>query len=200
MNDILAVLDEQTLVVPDGYEMVDGRLVERKMSTKSSWVGGQLLLQLGMHCAASNIGWVWPADQIYRCFANPRTARKPDVSFIRRDRLPEEGWEEGELHLAPDLAVEVVSPNETVYELDVRVEEYLAAGVRLVWVVNPESRIALIHRLDGTMAKVRDGHELSGEDVVPGFRCPLAACLRPLPDQRQSDGNGRMDMDEEPHA
>jgi Uma2 family endonuclease len=151
-----------------------------KMGAKSSWVGGQLFRLLAEFTQPNTLGWVWPADLTYRCFANPKTARKPDVSFIRRGRLPNEELPAGELRLPPDLAVEVVSPNDTVYELDTKVEEYLAAGVRLVWVINPEARIAIIHRLDGSMAKVREGQELSGEDVVPGFHCLLSSCLPPI--------------------
>jgi Uma2 family endonuclease len=188
MHVSLTPLDEETLAVPDGYELIDGELVEKKMGTKSSWVGGQMLVLLNTFTGANNLGWVWPADQAYRCFANPRTARKPDVSFVRRGRLPNEELPDGDLRLAPDLAVVVVSPNDTVYELDEKVEEYLAAGVRLVWVINPDSRLAIIHRLDGTMAKVRHDQELSGEDVVPGFRCLLSSCLPPAPAQPPAGG------------
>lgn len=82
--------------------------------------------------------------------------------------------ERGFLRIAPDLAVEVVSPNDTVYEVDEKVEELLAAGVRLVWVLNPETRIVEVHRLDGTVSKLHVADELSGEDVLPGFTCPVA--------------------------
>jgi Uma2 family endonuclease len=190
MHVSLTPADEDTLAVPDGYELVDGELVEVKMGARSSWVGGQLIGLLSPFCGKNALGWVWPADLVYRCFANRRTARKPDVSFIRRGRLPNEELPEGDLGLAPDLAVEVVSPNDTVYELDTKVEEYLAAGVRLVWVINPNSRLAVIHRLDGTMTKVRQDQELSGEDVVQGFRCVLAECLPPLPQQQAAGGQG----------
>jgi Uma2 family endonuclease len=190
MHVSLAPLDESTLAVPDGYELIDGELVETKTGAKSSWTGGQVFQLLSTFCCTNNLGWLWPADQAYRCFANSRTVRKPDVSFIRRGRLPNEELPDGDLRLAPDLAVEVVSPNDTVYELDAKIEEYLAAGVRLAWVINPDSRIAVLHRLDGTMAKVRHDQELSGEDVVPGFRCLLADCLPVLPPQQAANGQG----------
>jgi Uma2 family endonuclease len=191
MHAPLDTTDSDTIAVPDGYELVDGELVERQMGAKSSWVGGRLIIRLGNFCETTAVGWVWPCDLVYRCFANPKTARKPDVSFIRLGRLPNEELPSGDLKIAPDLAVEVVSPNDTVYELDTKIEEYLAAGVRLVWVINPESRVAIVHRLDGSMAKVRENQELSGEDVVPGFRCLLSSCLPPLsaaPSSGQSNG------------
>jgi Uma2 family endonuclease len=169
------------LDVPDGYELIDGELVEQKMGAKSSWVGGRLTRLLDEFCEANRLRWVWPADTGYRCFGDRRTVRKPDVSFIRAGRLPNEEIPDGDLQVAPDLVVEVVSPNDTVYELDAMVEEYVTAGVPQVWVVNPVTRRVLIHRLDGSANKLHPGQELSGEDVVPGFRCPVDAFMPPAP-------------------
>ena len=76
-----------------------------------------------------------------------------------------------------------------MYELDEKVEEYLAAGVRLVWVINPQTRIVLVHRANGSMAKLREGHDLDGEDVVPGFRCSLTAFLPPLVQETNGQGS-----------
>jgi len=98
---------------------------------------------------------------------------------VRRERFSPEHLLEGFLRIHPDLAVEVLSPNDTAYEIDEKVEEYLAAGVPLVWVVNPEKRIVEIHRKDGTVSKLRSTDEISGEDVLPGFRCPVAAFFPP---------------------
>ena len=144
MHVPLALLDSEAVAIPDGFEMIDGELVEKPGGAKSSWVGGQAAVLLGGFCWTNRLGWVWPAGLGYRCFANARTVRKPNASFIRLGRLPNEELPAGDLRIPPDLAVEVVSPNDTVYELDEKVEEYLAASVRLVWVVNPESA----HRRD----------------------------------------------------
>src|SRR5262249_28070605 len=96
----------------------------------------------------------------------------------------------GDIRVVPDLVVEVVSPNETVYELDGKVEQYLAVGVRLVWVVNPATRLVIVHRQDGSMAKVREGQHLEGEDVVPGFRCLVRDILLPPPEAPAGEANG----------
>jgi Uma2 family endonuclease len=183
MNEPFTPAEDATEVLdlPEGYEMVDGQLVEHQMGARSSWVGGAIHALMFTFCQANRLGYVFPADTAYRCFANRKTVRKPDVSFVARGRLPNEEPPEGEIRIPPDLAVEVVSPNDTVYELDRKVEEYLAAGVRLVWVINPEVRLALIHRLDRSVVKVRDSGELDGEDVVRGFRCPLRAILDARP-------------------
>jgi len=179
--DVLENIPFDSLEVPKGYEMIDGKLVEQQMGAKSAWVSGDLHARLQAFSRQNHLGWAFPQDTAYRCFGKKKTVRKPDVSFIRPGRLPNEELPEGDLLIAPDLAVEVVSPNDTVYELDEKVEEYLAAGVRLVWVINPLTRVAIVHRADGTMAKVREDQELSGEAVVPGFRCRLGDVLPPVP-------------------
>src|SRR5262249_43923127 len=133
---------EDLLSMPDrkNYELVDGHLVERNMSVLSSWVGGRLHRILDGFVEDHDLGWAWPADLGYECFPDaPGKIRKPDVSFIRKERLPEGPTSEGYVDIAPDLAVEVVSPNDLAYEVEAKVVEYLNAGVPLVWVIDPEA-------------------------------------------------------------
>ena len=107
---------EDLLAMPDGksYELVDGRLVERNMGAKSSRVGGRLHLRLDPFCEEHNLGIVWPADNGYQCFPHaPGLVRKPDVSFVRSGRLPGDIEPDGWVKIPPDLAVEVVSPNDS---------------------------------------------------------------------------------------
>lgn len=165
--------------VPEGYELVDGQLVERKMGAESNLVASMLWAQLDAHRKATKSGLAIAPDTAYRCFPNRKTMRKPDVSFVRGGRLPGDRPPRGDVLIVPDLAVEVVSPNDVVYELDEKIEQYLAIGVRLVWVINPDARMVIVHRQDGTMAKVREGANLDGEDAVPGFLCPLTEILLP---------------------
>ncbi len=168
---------EDLLTMPDGqrFELVDGQLVEQNVSGLSSWVGGELHALLRNYCREHNLGWVWPADNLYRCFPwKPNLVRRPDVSFIQRDRLTAEQLSEGFLTIPPDLAIEVVSPNDIVYELDEKLSEYLDAGVRLIWVVNPKARTVMSFRADGSVSRLREQDELSGEEIVPGFHCRVA--------------------------
>lgn len=181
---------EELLSIADGkdYELVDGRLVERNMSVLSSWVGGQLYSELNVFLRDNPLGWAWPSDLGYACFPDaPKKVRKPDVTYIRKERLPEGLTSEGYEYLPPDLAVEVVSPNDSYYEVEAKVIEYLDAGVSLIWIVDPESRTVRIHRRDGSVAWLRQRDELSGEDVVPGFRCPVSAIF---PGKRQEPEAG----------
>jgi len=168
---------EDLLAMPDrkDYELVDGHLVERHTGRLSSWVGGRLHRFLDIFVEEKQLGWAWPADQGYACFPDaPGKVRKPDVTFIRKERLPDALTSEGYTYIPPDLAVEVISPNELAYEVENKVLEYLNAGVALVWVINPEARTVHIHRGDGSVGWLREEDELSGEDVLPGFRCRVA--------------------------
>jgi Uma2 family endonuclease len=88
---------------------------------------------------------------------------------------------EGHIRLAPDLAGEVVSPNDLAYEIDEKVEEFLAAGTTLVWVINPATRTVRAHRADRPGVTLRADDELTGEDVPPGFRCNVADLFPPPP-------------------
>jgi Uma2 family endonuclease len=184
---------EDLLTMPDGdsYELVDGRLVERHMGIKAGYVSGEVLRRLANHCHERRLGWVLPGgDAGFQCFpGRPRLVRKPDVSFVRRGRFPGEELPPGHASLAPDLAVEVASPNDLYDELDQKVEEYLRAGVRLVWVISPPSRTVRVYRVDGSGTSLREGDELDGEDVLPGFRCPVRE-LFPPPAEGAANGSG----------
>jgi Uma2 family endonuclease len=167
---------EDLLAMPDRkkYELVDGHLVERHMSLLSNWVAGRLLRHVDIFVEKNNLGWAWPTGQGYVCFPeSPHKVRFPDVSFVRKSRLPDGLTSEGYIYIPPDLAVEVISPNDLAYEVENEILEYLDAGVALVWEINPEARTVRIYRRDGSTGWLREDGELSGDDVLPGFRCRL---------------------------
>ncbi|HWE39259.1 MAG TPA: Uma2 family endonuclease [Isosphaeraceae bacterium] len=180
---------EDLLAMPDGdrFELVDGHLVERPMGAISSLVGAEILRLVGNYNREHRLGHVFGADGGFQCFPDdPGRVRKPDVSFLRRGRLPREEVPDGYVGIAPDLAVEVLSPNDQHYETSGKIEEYLSVGVRLIWVVDPVSRTVLISRADRTIQGLRDSDELSGEDVLPGFRCRVAEVFEPM--RAEADG------------
>lgn len=174
---------DDLLKMSDGksYELVDGKLVRRPMGVESSWLGGILYALLLNFCRAHNLGWVLPADASYQCFPDsPSKVRKPDVSFIRRGRLSGERLPKAHCLIPPDLAVEVMSPRDLSSRTNKKIQEYLQAGVSLVWVVDPGTRTVRIHRKDGSITELHENDELTGEDVLPGFRCRVSDIL-PLP-------------------
>ena len=165
---------DDLLAMPDGdrYDLIDGQLVERHMGWDSSWVGGQLYVLLGAYCRSNSVGWAVPADAGYQCFPHaPSRVRHCDVSFVRLGRFPGEHRPRGHCRIPPDMAAEVVSPNDLYSAVEDKVDEYLAVGVRLVWVINPPTRTVRVHRANGEVVDLGWEDELSGEDVIPGFRC-----------------------------
>jgi len=175
---------EDLLTLPDGdqYELVDGQLVERNMGFKSGRIAGVIERRIGKFVEDHQLGWVLPADVGYQCFPDDTyRVRKPDVSFLRKERLPADQEPEGHCRLAPDLVIEVVSPNDLYEEVTGKVEMYLSAGVLLVWVFDPDRRWVFVYRRDGTGTILRPDDELSGEEVLPGFRCRVGDLFLPPP-------------------
>lgn len=104
---------------------------------------------------------------------HPDTVRGPDVSFVRAERIPSSGVPEGFWELAPDLAVEVVSPTETADEVRGKVRDFLAAGTPLVWTVYPRSREVIAYTPDGLARTYSLDDALEFPAVLPGFRCSV---------------------------
>ncbi len=157
-----------------GYELLDGHLVEKGMGAKASAVGAALIMLLGPSVRAGRLGFVLEGEGGgYELFPGRNRVRKPDVSFIRRGRLPDDVLPEGWVKIPPDLAVEVVSPNDKAEEIFAKAREWLDVGVRLLWLVSPTSRTVFVLRPDGRASWVGSGGTLGGEDVVPGFMCAV---------------------------
>jgi Uma2 family endonuclease len=104
----------------------------------------------------------------------PDTVRGPDVTFVSAHRRPAREVAHRYYEGAPDLAVEVLSPDDRASEVAEKVDEYFGAGARLVWVVNPKTRSATVHTPDGIARLLRETDTIDGGDVIPGFTCPVA--------------------------
>jgi Uma2 family endonuclease len=172
------VTAEQLLRMPDDgcrCELVRGEL--RKM-TPAGWkhgaVGGVLHVLLGRHVLQERVGRIFFADTGFLLARDPDTVRAPDIAFIRNDHLPGTPPEEAYWPGPPDLAVEVVSPGDTVKEIDDKVRAWLDAGAMMVWVVSPSWRTVTVYRSANRIALLTENEELSGEEVVAGFRCRVA--------------------------
>src|SRR5262244_3356306 len=160
---------EDLLALPDygRFELIDGQLVERKMGAKSSLAATNLLGLVWHFVRSNNLGLVFQADYGYQIFTEePGRIRFADASFIRRGKLSEDRVPQGHCRVAPDLVIEAVLPNDTAYEVEDKIAQWLGAGVQLVWVLYPETQRVQVHRADGTVTKLRSAEQLSGEDVI----------------------------------
>ncbi|MEW6277629.1 MAG: Uma2 family endonuclease [Candidatus Eremiobacterota bacterium] len=154
------------------FELVRGSLVEL---TPPGWLHGYVQTRVAgallTWAEEGALGYVVTESGVYT-EREPDTVRGPDVSYTARERLTD--VPEGYPSAPPDQVVEVASPDDCAAELEAKVQEYLRAGVRRVWVLFPRTRTVYSHAPDGTVRKFEAGHTLSEPDVLPGFECPVA--------------------------
>jgi len=158
------------------YELVRGEL--RQMSPAGSEHGAiivNITVFLAQHVKSHDLGVCFGAETGFKLESDPDTVRAPDVAFVRRERIPESGIPKKFWPGAPDLAVEVLSPDDSLKEAEEKAAHWLAAGAGAVWVVNPKRRDVSVYRpAAAEPVRLSEADELEGQDVVPGFRCKVA--------------------------
>ena len=168
---------EELLERPDDgcrYELVDGELIPMTPAgARRGAIAFRLARLLDEHVEAHHLGVGGASEAGFILRRNPDVVRAPDVSFVAAARVPATGIPSGYWPYAPDLAVEIVSPSDRLSDVHVKIEDYFAAGARLVWVVEPETRVVHVHRAPYDVQVVGEAGELTGGDVLPGFRCPV---------------------------
>ena len=156
-------------------ELVDGAL---RIMTPAGGEHGGLALRIGARLQVfveeARLGYTTAAETGYILSARPDgrdTVRAPDVGFVAAQRLPD-GLPQGYVPFAPDLAVEIVSPSDTADEVHQKVQNFLRAGTRLLWVVYPRTRTVDVHTPQGARTLTLTD-TLDGGDVLAGFTLPL---------------------------
>ena len=169
---------EELLRLPRGrfrYELVKGELIT--MSPAGSEHGAivvNLTLLLGQHVKANKLGIVFGAETGFKIAEKPDTVLAPDIAFISRERIPASGIPKEYWRGAPDLAVEVLSPGDATRKVDEKVRQWLSAGAKLVWTVNPKQKTVTVHSATRDALTLSEDDELSGETGVPGFHCRVS--------------------------
>jgi Uma2 family endonuclease len=170
------------------YEVVDGQRVELPpMATSSNRVANKLGFFMETWASAEAAGRV-SVEMLHWLDEASELKRRPDISYVSYDRWPrnkpvtdDEAWD-----VVPDLAVEVVSPNDKADGLLEKVEEYFLAGVLQVWVVYPRRRVAHVFESFTQIKVTAEGQELDGGTILPGFRVPLATLFEDLAAKEQN--------------
>jgi Uma2 family endonuclease len=166
---------ERDLLKPEGRlcELIDGVLVEKTLGYDESLLTVELGTALAAFVKRHRLGEVTAPDGTFRLM--PGLVLIPDVAFTSRKNLPRKGAPRSPIpDLAPDLAVEVLSKGNTKAEIKRKLRQYFEAGVRVVWLIDPKSRTAVVHTSPKTMTKLSEGQALDGGDVLPGFSLSLA--------------------------
>jgi Uma2 family endonuclease len=151
------------------YEFVDGQWEVKEMPGGiHGLIASRLDRRLGRFVEDQQLGETF----VETIFQIGRNERVPDLAFVASERIPTEGVPFGKWHIPPDIAIEVISPNDSFYEVQRKVGDYLAAGVKQVWQVNPEDKTIIIYRSRTNIIAFPDD-ELTCEDLLPGFRLSL---------------------------
>jgi Uma2 family endonuclease len=159
------------------YDVIEESEQEEMSNPEHSVIAANLIGELRPFLKGKQIGRVFDCSNEYRYLPKiikgakeQQPYRKPDVSFVSQERLPAKLRPYYEI--APDFAVEIASPTDRDFDIDTKVKEYQKYGVRLIWIIHPVSRSVDVYRLaDGVkLQRYIENDELSGEDVIPGFK------------------------------
>ncbi len=170
-------IDDLYAMPDDGchYELQAGVLVSEPVP---GWRHGRVAFRVaelvGAHVRKNRLGAVVTNDSGFILSRSPDTVRGPDVSFVSRERLTSVGDPEAAFPGAPDLAVEILSPSNTPARMHAKVADYLAAGTRLVWVVDPQTKTVVEYRSLLSPRILLPGDALEAEDMLPGLALDVA--------------------------
>lgn len=165
--------EEAFLRLPDDgrkYELVDGEPKEVPAGHEHDVIGANLIAKLVP--ATKKRGYVASAQAGFRMVSG--NIRSPDVAFTLKERLPEGKPAKGFEAVAPDLAVEIVSPHEDVTDLLRKIGEYFASGTQQVWLLFPETRTVNVYYSPFVVQMLSSEDELDGGDLLPDFRCKVS--------------------------
>lgn len=180
--DGLVTAESLSSLAADGqwYEIVNGVLVEEPpMGTRESRLEAVTMRLLEEYIDSASIrGLVLPASARLRLRRDPDTVRGPDLSFVAQERVPPGPLPTGHLDAVPDFAVEIISASNSYYEIEGKISDYLRFGVKMIWVIDPESRSAYMYTPDGKVERIGADGELRGGEGVPGFAVKLSDALK----------------------
>jgi Uma2 family endonuclease len=157
------------------YELIDGEL--REMAPTVHW-HGEVEVNLGtllnVHVRPQGLGRVSCGEVLYIVRRNPDRVRAADIAFIRQDRVPPLEARQHILEAIPDLVVAILSKRDTIEEISDKIDDWLEAGVQLLWIVDPFRRTVTIYQPGRDPSLLGEHGTLEGEPVIPGFRCLVA--------------------------
>lgn len=176
---------DELLAMPDsrwGYELIRGKLKKyMPAGNLHGYIASRIGAFLTIFVEENQLGAVFAAETGFTIFNDPDTVRAPDSAFVGNEKLNKHGISRAFFPDAPDLAVEVVSPNDRKNDIEEKVQDYLTAGVRLIWIIYPQKQIVAVYRQNGNASILFETDMLDGEDVIPNFQLSLEKIFGNLP-------------------
>ena len=159
----------------EGLELFDGVPVEHPgVSMRLGYLVFEIGVPLGLFVKQGRLGYLFSSATQFTLARNPDVVVKPDLSFIREERMPPEEEHDRIARIAPDFVVEIVSPTDRMGDVLGKIGRYQAAGVPLVWVVDPVARTVAVYELGRAPRTLGVGGMLDGGEVFPGFTLAVA--------------------------
>ena len=164
-----------------GFELVKGRIVSKgggkfevnmPAGAKHGAVIDELETRISYFVRENKLGKVFAAETGF--ILAEGTVRGIDISFVGNEKITEFGIPDKFFPVAPDLAIEVISPGNTFDEIQDKIEEYIIAGTKLVWIVYPKQKMIHIYRQNNLIKILRENDTLEGEDILPNFQVKLS--------------------------
>ncbi|MFC1834489.1 Uma2 family endonuclease [Thermodesulfobacteriota bacterium] len=181
-NEKKAWTESRLMSLPDvggKHELVEGELVVTPTNFGHEIIGSCLIMELRLFVKQNKLGHVGGSS--LGCWISNGNVRSPDVSFVSTKRLKELGQDmRGFLKGAPDLAVEIISPSNTVNDMREKAVEYFESGSKLVWIVSPDDETVVVLRPSGSERVLNVTDSLDGEDVIPGFSLVVSELFEDL--------------------
>lgn len=154
------------------YEIVNGKPEVKEMASMRH--GGTIMrlgARLQIHVETNDLGSIYSPDTTFMIGQNQRL---PDLAFVSNERMPEEGEVDGIAPIAPDLAIEVISPNDVLEKVTSKIEDYFAAGVLQVWLISLRGRTVSIYDSTTKVTILTENEELTSQVILPGFGCHIS--------------------------
>ncbi|HXD32582.1 MAG TPA: Uma2 family endonuclease [Pyrinomonadaceae bacterium] len=173
----LTTADELLAMPDDGYryELIEGELIRMSPAgARHGRIAVKVVNRLGPYVEKHGLGEVYAAETGFKLRSDPDTVRAPDVAFVSKSRVELVGDPEGYWSGAPDLAVEVQSPNDTRKHIDAKARHWISAGAKLVWVVKPRERTVIVYKSLADIFEVSESGVLDAGEVVPGFKLTVS--------------------------
>ncbi len=157
------------------YEIVDGQKEVKMAGARHGSICVQLITELNLYLRESKAGRVYSPDTTFQI---GQRERLPDIGFVAAARIPAEGEPAGKWEIAPDLAVEIISPNDVWDKVNDKIREYFTAGVKQVWLVSQKAEEVLVYDSPTQIRVVTAGQELTSEALLPGFKCRVSSLFQ----------------------
>lgn len=173
----LMTADEFLELPDDGlrHELVRGEVVTMSLpGGEHGEVAGEFFRRIANHAKPAKLGKTYAAETGFLIERDPDTVRGADVGFVSTERLGAITNPRKHIPFAPDLVVEVLSPNDRTEAVEDKVQEWLTAGSKAVWVADPINRSVTVFRLGAAPVTLTENQEIGAEDILPGFRCRVA--------------------------